>query len=227
MPTLNNTADRIIRMAMKNVGMLAEGQNPSTENQTDYLARLIDLINLWQTQGIKLWLNRLQTVTLVAGTGDYVFGVQEKRVLEGYYINAQNISTPLIPWAWSDWNRQPNKTAQGTINAYFIDKQLSQTILHLWQVPDGNAALGSCQFLVQDPVTTPPDLTTTVAFPNEWYMALQWGLADEISSGQPQVLVDRAARKAAAYRAALEDWDVEDASTSFAPDIQGRPSKFW
>ena len=49
-------------------------------------------------------------------------------------------------------------------------------------------------------------------------MGLRWALADELSTGQPQAIMDRCERKATAYRQALEDWDVEDAPTSFTPD---------
>ena len=44
------------------------------------------------------------------------------------------------------------------------------------------------------------------------------GLADELATGQPQPIMQRCEAKANQYRQALEDWDVEDASTSFAPD---------
>ena len=61
-------------------------------------------------------------------------------------------------------------------------------------------------------------LTDETAFPLEWSMGLRWGLADELATGQPQAIMDRCERRATAYREKLEDWDVEDAPTSFAPD---------
>jgi hypothetical protein len=59
----------------------------------------------------------------------------------------------------------------------------------------------------------------TMNFPNEWRIALRWGLADELATGQPQAIMDRCERRAAMFKAALEDWDVEDAPTRFQPDI--------
>ncbi len=52
-------------------------------------------------------------------------------------------------------------------------------------------------------------------------MALRWGLADDICTGQPGEIMRRCAERAKAYREALEDWDVEDAATQFQPDPQG------
>ena len=72
--------------------------------------------------------------------------------------------------------------------------------------------------LVQNQITQMVSLTDTTAFPLEWSMGLRWGLADELATGQPQAIMDRCEKRATAYRQALEDWDVEDAPTSFTPD---------
>jgi hypothetical protein len=55
-------------------------------------------------------------------------------------------------------------------------------------------------------------------FPIEWALALEWGLADQIKTGQPLAVQANASQMATKYQAALEDWDVEDADTSIQPD---------
>ena len=70
-------------------------------------------------------------------------------------------------------------------------------------------------------------LDADIAFPVEWFQALRWGLADELCSGQPQLIMERCERKAMMYRDLLEDWDVEDTSTRVTPDMSGiAPSRF-
>jgi len=222
-----NTAERIIRMALKNAGLIQEGQDPSGEQWADCLVRLNDLINLWQTQGIKLWVNRLMQLQLQAGVSMYLLGpgslvqtTREMRVLEGYYVYPNGVSYPLQPLSWNTYNTLSNQNQQGVINSYFVNKQQLSTIITLWLVPDAVAARGTCRFIVQDPIANLLTLTQEVAFPQEWYMALHWGLADDICTGQPDSIVQRCAQRALAFRTALEDWDVEDAPTSFAPDTQ-------
>jgi hypothetical protein len=80
------------------------------------------------------------------------------------------------------------------------------------------AATDVLHLVTQYQVTNFTGLTDTINFPNEWFMALRWGLADDISSGQPAAIMQRCMMKAEAYRIALENWDVEDASTMFQPD---------
>jgi len=70
-------------------------------------------------------------------------------------------------------------------------------------------------------VTNFISVTETMNFPIEWRIALRWGLADELATGQPQAIMDRCQGRALAYRTMLEDWDVEDASTRFTADTRG------
>lgn len=222
-----NTPARIIRAAMQNAELLADGQDPTPEQFAKYMNRLNDLVNLWQTQGLKLWLNAILPVTLTAGTGTYTLSGQPKRVLEAYYANNSSpaLWRPLNPLSWNGYNTLSNQLAQGAVNSYFVDKQSGATVLHLWLVPDTTAATGTVQCLVQNPIQNFVSLNDTMLFPNEWYMGLHWGLAAEICTGQPDAIIARCERRAEMYRAALEDWDVEDASITFQPNmVQRRPS---
>jgi hypothetical protein len=108
---------------------------------------------------------------------------------------------------------------RGAINSYFVDKQAASLSVTFWLCPDTTeAANGQAHVLLQTQITNPASLTETMQFPDEWRMALRWGLADDICTGQPKEIMDRCAARAGAYRAVLEDWDVEDAPTSFTPD---------
>lgn len=220
-----NTPERVITYAMVDAGLLQEGEIPNSQQLASYLVRLNDLVNLWQTQGLKLWVNELVNVTLTAGTANYQLGpggsiltTKPARVLEAYYYNSTGNSYPLTDMAWNDYNMLSNKSQQGAINSYFQDKQLNNINVTFWLVPDSTAATGYVQLLVQEQIANMVSLNDSMSFPQEWFMALRWGLADDISTGQPQPIIDRCAQRAKAFREALESWDLEDASTRFTPD---------
>jgi len=224
-PATLYTPLRMISQALQDAGRLAIGDQPTSAVLTDALGRLTDLINTLQTQGIKLWLNRLQSVTLVAGTSTYTLGpggsimdVKPLRVLEAWYVRPSGPRYPLNALSWNDYYRLGNIDAQGAVNSYFIDKQQSDLVVKFWQVPDTSAALGTVELLVQAQATTPETLTEDIAFPIEWYMALRWALADELATGQPAIIMDRCAGKAASYLEMLQNWDVEDVSSRWQPD---------
>ena len=226
-----NTPKAIIDAAMRNAGKLSEGQSPNSEQYAMYMGDLQRLINLWQTQGLKLWLQTDQTIPLVAGKGGqgnpYILSVdgdvnmvKPLRVQQGYYLDTSGIRRPIYPLSWDEWLRLAQTTQTGSVTQYFVDKQSASLNVYLWLVPDAQAATGTVHLMVHQQVVNPVSLLETMNFPSEWSIGLVWGLADEICTGQPQTIMDRCQQRAAVYRAMLEDWDVEDASTSFAPDMR-------
>ena len=224
----NNTPIAIISDAYFDAGLLQEGQSPNSEQLVTGMRKLGDVINLWQTQGLKLWLLQDLPVTLVDGQGTYTFGpagtvtmAKPLRVIEAYYEDLNHIRRPLIPMSWNDYTRLSQVTQKGQLNSYFVDKQQLQLSVFFWLIPDAMAATGQAHLVLQNQVTNFINLTETMNFPAEWRIALRWGLADELATGQPQAIMDRCQQRATQYRMMLEDWDVEDASTRFTPDSRG------
>lgn len=224
-PAALYNCQRIIWLAFKDAGLIQDGDTPSTDQYNDGMLRLNDIVNLWQTQGLKLWTLQDLPITLIAGQAKYSLGTagtfdgsKPLRVLQAYYLDSNGIRRPLVTMSWDDWIRLSQVTQQGQINSYFVDKQQYQLNVYFWLVPDSVAATGTAHLLVQNQITNGVNLTDNIAFPIEWAMGLRWALADDLATGQPQSIMDRCERKANQYRLALEDWDVEDAPTSFTPD---------
>lgn len=228
------TPDRLIKQALRDCGRLQYGSTPPSEAVDDALMRLNDIINTWQTQGLKLWLNEITALTLVEGQATYTIGpaaspatIKPARVIAGWFVDANDKRRPLIPHAWTDRHNLGDITTSGTVNAYFVDKQALNLVISLWAPPDATAATGTVDLLIQGAPTAWTEIDEDVAFPVEWFQALRWALADEMCSGQPQLIMERCERKAMMYRQLLEDWDVEDASTRIAPDsVQMTHSRF-
>lgn len=236
-----NTARGVIVDAYQDAGLIDEQQEPSSEQYAKGMRRLRDLINLWQTRGLKLWVNVDTNVPLTADTAVYTLGpsgavvmTKPLRVLEAYYLySATNVRRPLTPMAWRDYltlgQAGTLSSNQGTVTQYFVNKEATRLSVTLWLCPDATEiANGSVHLLLQTQITNPASLTETMEFPEEWRMALRWGLADDLCTGQPETIMARCAQKAEAFRTALEDWDAEDAPTSFAPDqrAQGQGGSF-
>jgi hypothetical protein len=229
-PILPNTPYRVIRFAMQDAGLLGMGQEPNSEELADYLVRLNELVNFWQTQGLKLWLNEDTTVPLVAGTATYFLataGVKPLRVIQGYYLDSSDNRREITVLSRDEYTRLSNVTQEGQINSYFVDKQQSTLNVTFWLTPDADAATGTAHLILQQPIDNQIELDETVNFPSEWFIALHWGLAAEIATGQPQSVINRCEAKALQYRTMLEDWDVEDAPTRFTVDSQRmHPGRF-
>lgn len=216
---------RIIQYAYVDAGLIPEGELPSSEKIASASNRLNDMINLWGTQGLKLWTYLDQSITLVSGTGSYTLGpggsiitTKPLRAIQGYFLDANAGRRPIYPLSWDEWLRLSNVTNTGSISQFFVDKQVANLVVNFWLIPDATAALGTAHLLIPRQITNFTGLTDTMNFPQEWFLALRWGLADELATGQPETIMNRCQQRAEAYRKALEDWDVEDASVQFQPD---------
>lgn len=221
-----NTPYAIIQDAMVDCGRLAEGDTPNPDQLVTGMRRLRDVMMYLQVNsGLKLWLNVDTPITLVAGTSTYTLGAAGSvvmtrpfRVIQAYWLDPQGIRTPLVPLSWDDYMRLSQVNQSGAINSYFANKQATVLSVFFYLTPDSTAALGTAGLLLQTQAVTPTNLTETMNFPDEWRLALRWGLASDWSSGQPESIMNRCAGMAQVYKEALENWDVEDAPTSFAPD---------
>lgn len=226
--TVSSNAYGIIVDAMVDAGLLQEGDRPNSEQIATNMRRLQDIINLWQTQGLKLFLQEDIVVPLVVGqtlyqlgpTGPAVMMAKPLRILQGFILQVpSNVRRPLVMISREEWERLSQVTGNnGTINSFFVDKQAYTLNLNLWPPPDSTEVLNTASFLTQVQATNPIFLSDTTSFPQEWRIALRWGLADDICTGQSQEIMQRCQARAVSYRTALEDWDVEDAATSFEPD---------
>jgi len=217
---------RLIQYAYVDAGLLPEGEMPTSDKIASAMNRLNDLINLWGTQGLKLWTYLDQSITLVSGTGQYVLGpggsiitVKPLRAIQGYYLDSSNNRRPIYPLSWDEWLRLSQVTQEGSISQFFVDKRVADLYVNFWQVPDSTTATGTAHLLIPRQITNFTGLTDTMNFPQEWFIGLRWGLADELAVGQPEAIMQRCQQRAMTYRAALEDWDVEDTPTKFEPDM--------
>jgi hypothetical protein len=218
----SNTSYGIINDAMVDAGYLQEGSQANSEQLATYMRRLMDIINLCQTQGLKLFLQELVNIPLVVGQVQYVLGPsgpavtmnKPQRVLQAYVTDTSNIRRPLTVLSRDEFTRLSQISGNnGTINSYFTDKQAEVLNVNFWNPPDSTEVLNTATVLVQVMAPNPINLEADTLFPQEWRIYLRWALADDICTGQPQAIMDRCQQRAVAYRQMLEDWDVEDAPT--------------
>ena len=220
---------RIIQYAYVDAGLLPEGELPSSEKIASAMNRLNDMINLWGTQGLKLWTYLDQSITLTASTATYLLGpggsiitTKPMRAIQGYYLTTASLQKrPIYAMSWDEWMRLSTTTQEGEISQFLVDKQAANLSVTFWLTPDSTAASnGTAHLLIPRQITNFTGLTDTMNFPQEWFMGLRWGLADELAIGQPEAIMQRCEQRAMLYRQMLEDWDVEDAPTRFQPDTQ-------
>jgi len=224
------TAGAIVQKAYEDAGLCALGQVINAGQLARGIERLNDIINLWATQGLKLWLQQPVTVPLVATQGTYSLGpggdvdmTKPLSILQGTYITQQLVRQPLVVMSRDEYTRLSQiQNVFGSINSYFTNKEVTRLLVTFWNFPSVQAATGTCEVLCRLSAPNVVLSADTAGFPPEWTIGLRWALADEVCVGQPDAVQARCAQRAGAYREALEGFDVEDAPTYFQPDSRNQ-----
>lgn len=213
-----NTAASIIKSAFLDAGKLARGASLSIDQLADGMSKLNDLVNFWQTQGLKLWLESEQTVTLVEDQQRYsiypsgdVAVARPLRVKQVVYRSSSDAVRPVRIISREEWTRQPSRSDSGIITQAYPEKLYDRINLYVWMIPNAEEAAGTLRVVLHSQTAGATYTGDSMAFPPEWALALRWGLADQLTVGMPEPIVQRCMMEAERHRSALEAWDVEEA----------------
>ena len=246
--TYTVSRDQIITLALRKLGVLEIGEVPDVDTIDNAAMSLNLLIKQLSTEGLKLWKNSELIVPLINGQTSYILGGSTSalmydtqdpttaitdrplKVIQGFYRNLQAtpyIDTPVLTVSKQEYNMLGSKFSTGVANTIFYDVKSLNGILYIYLTPDAYTSTNlEMHIVAQLPLN---DLSTALGvpdFPNEWMNCLVWNLADQLSMeyGVPMNARAEIAQRAGGYKAALTDWDVEAASTSFAPDFRSTNS---
>lgn len=150
--------------------------------------------------------------------------VRPLRCLDAFLrTDASSVDTPLMVIALSDYNALGNKTSSGTPNQVQFFPTLTNATVKLFSVPADNTQ--TLHLIVQRPVYDMVSSSDDFDFPQEWYRALKWGLADELSLeyGASVDVVAKVEQKAAVFLEECFDWSTaEEPGVYFTVDQRGR-----
>lgn len=229
--TFTVTRDDIIQASFRLLGVYGTGETPSTADYTNASQALNILIKSWNKKNINLWTVQDLSFTTVVGVSSYSFpGVTTSpvtsyrplRVLEAFLRDSNGNDVPLNIISRQEYLQFGIKTTQGIPNSCYYDKQLSAGVLYLYNTPVD--ITHSVHLVVQRPLQDMTASSDLFDFPQEWFQAIKWGLAEELAPeyGYNINNLQMITAKATKYLDDAADFDQEDASTYFTPDQRGR-----
>ncbi len=127
----------------------------------------------WANRGLNQWTIKQRTVTMVPGDGDYDLGQDVIDILS-VVVKRDGTDYSLERLSRDGFLTIPNKTTQGRVNQFFLDRQITP-VLKLWPVPDN-----STDVVYYDALTRMDDAdiyTNTMDMPFRFYPCLAAGLA--------------------------------------------------
>jgi len=189
--TYTTTRDAIITRALRILGVIAQGESPTATMLTEGGEALNDLVKAWEADGMPLWAIRTYNMPMVAGQAEYVFGPTSPiatdkplRMQAGYYHTAQtNIDIPMVVLTRDEYMRLGNKTASGQPVQFWYNPELTTGTLSVFPVPNATAASAGnyLKLVYQRPFEDMNAATDSPDFPQEWFQAVKFGLAEVLA----------------------------------------------
>jgi len=182
------TAGEQINRALRLIGMLAEGELPSTETANDCLVALNQMIDSWNTERLSVFSTQDQVFTWPAGfinrtlgpTGNFVGNRPILLDDATYYRDAStNVSYGIKMINQQQYDGIAVKTVTSTYpQVLFINMTYPDVDMYIYPKPTRDL---EWHFVSVEELTQPATLQTVLAFPPGYLRAFTYALAMEIA----------------------------------------------
>ena len=181
------TAADQIYAALRLIGQLAEGEQPSADTAQDALTALNQMIDSWNTERLSVFSTQDQVFTWPAGalkrtlgpTGDFV-GNRPILVDDATYFKYNNVSYGIKLINQQMYDGIAVKTVQSTYpQVMFVNMTYPDIEMFVYPVPNSTLEF---HFISVQELTQPASLSTTLAFPPGYLRAFKYNLACEIAN---------------------------------------------
>ena len=187
------TRNEIIQSALRKLGVLAEGQTPSTQNYADGSMALNTVISQLRAVGMPLWARSEYTFTpttntYTIGTGMTLSTPFPVKLLQAFRTET-GAKIPLEIVAREDFNILPTSSNGSPIKINY-QPFVNYGIISLWPTPTSTNT-ATITLVYQRPYQYFTASTETMDFPEEWYNAIIYHLAVRLAPEWGVPLPDR------------------------------------
>ncbi len=198
----NYATDRntLIKGALRICGAIAQGETPTSDQYTEAAEALNYLTKAYMAEGMPLWAIKQYTVTLTNAAATYNIGEGQTvntpkpmKIIQAFLHNTStSLDIPLTIVTRDQYNLLGNKTQAGQPVQIFYEPLRTYGVLHVYPVPDTTVASDRNIVIVyQRPFEDFDTSTDEPDFPQEWFDALKFGLADRLAPEYGVPIEDR------------------------------------
>lgn len=196
------TAGEVVSQAMTLIGVKDSRTTLANEDMTQGVLQLNWMLKSWQADGMNLWRQTQDTITVPANTKTVTLDPYCIDVVEARMITSATNQRWLQRWEWGQYVVLPNKDAQGDPTIFVLNKQKAAVEMTVWPVPVRDIEVAYTYARVIEDVTVAASM---VDVPQAWLETVYYNLADRlldpfsVSESQPRVAQRITARAAELY----------------------------
>jgi hypothetical protein len=172
------TRDDIIKSALRKVGAVAQGEDPSA-NQMAEAAHALNSLNLsLMNDGVYLWTYVDNTLALSDGVASYTLDAKVIGILPTPYIRVNDYDFPVSVITKAEYDSITTKAMKARPERVYFERKLDASYLYFHYTPDTSYTFYYTAVLRLQDLNTAAD---NPDFPVEWSNALIFGSAHIIS----------------------------------------------
>jgi hypothetical protein len=185
------TAGDQINAALRLIGVLAEGEQPSAATLSDAITAFNQMLDSWSTERLSVFCTIDNTVTWPSGqasqtigpSGDFAVNPCPLEIDDATYYAISNISYPLTFINEAQYNSVTLKSSTSTLPQVMYSEKVpglsdNQIRMTLWPVPTQDIELHVISVSQLDQIV---DETTTLVYPPGYLRAVKYNLAVELA----------------------------------------------
>ncbi len=164
------TAQTIIKLALKDIGAIAVGETPTADEEADALSTMKMMFRHWAAKNIRMFFSTVEGPFVLTGAGEYTIGsggtFNTVRPLTIKYALSESYPETFIP------TLSEGEMANGKSGMAYNPTYPLGTIYITSDLDSGNLYLLSFK-----PLAEPAGIASDVLLPDEYIEAIRYGLA--------------------------------------------------
>ena len=149
--------------------------------------------------------------------------IRPERILEAERVGSDGTRVSLTELTRDEYESLPNLTTTGTPINYHYERRLGAGRFYIWPVADADSVTNNTiEIVYQSQIEDMDSSTDDLDMPQEWIEPVIYGLAYRLSQryGMKGAERDRLFRDSEYFLKLAKDYDYEDGSIFFAPDLE-------
>ena len=160
----SRTARELITDALIDAKVIASGETPTSDEMTDGIRVLNEILKGWQMRDVSLWRETNGDLSIPADDASVALPAGIRDVVSARYLVSANNERPMARIEREEYGCIPNKAQSGSPTLYYISRQRDAVVMYVWPVPTATATIKIDYDRIVETVT---DETQTVDIPEE------------------------------------------------------------
>jgi hypothetical protein len=176
--------NELIAGALRLCGVIAQGETPTTSQYSEASTFLNSMVKAWEAEGMPIWAITTTTLTPVAGQTAYTLNNPKLlKCIQAWNRNTSSlVDIPMRIITRQEYNILGNKSTTGNPIQLYFQPNRDDTTVYLFPTPDSTSASQNVIYIVaQRPFQDFDASTDTPDFPQEWFEAVMYGLAQRLA----------------------------------------------